>query len=70
MKVFRDKNKDMTFDMDPSPINGEFLESIYTDQIHLPNLHNVEFVYKSGLFERLDGGEKPGYYERIRKIQK
>lgn len=34
------------------------------------NLHNVEAVYKSGLFERLDGGEKPGYYEWIRKIQK
>jgi hypothetical protein len=31
------------------------------------NLHNVEAVYKSGLFERLDDGVKEGYYQWIKK---
>lgn len=31
------------------------------------NLHNVEAVYKSGLFERLDNNKMPGYYEWILK---
>jgi len=29
------------------------------------NLHNVEAVYKSGLFERLDNSIKPGYYQWV-----
>jgi hypothetical protein len=31
------------------------------------NLHNVEAVYKSGLFERLDDVVKEGYYQWIKK---
>lgn len=31
------------------------------------NLHNVEAVYKSGLFERHDNGVKEGYYQWIKK---
>jgi hypothetical protein len=31
------------------------------------NLHNVEAVYKSGLFERHDNGVKKGYYQWIKK---
>lgn len=31
------------------------------------NLHNVQSVYKSGLFERLDNGVKEGYYQWIKK---
>lgn len=31
------------------------------------NLHNVEAVYKSGLFEKLDNNKKPGYYEWVLK---
>jgi len=31
------------------------------------NLHNVESVYKSGLFERQDNGIKEGYYQWIKK---
>lgn len=31
------------------------------------NLHNVEAVYKSGLFERHDNGVKEGYYQWVKK---
>jgi hypothetical protein len=31
------------------------------------NLHNVQPVYKSGLFERHDNGVKEGYYQWIKK---
>jgi hypothetical protein len=31
------------------------------------NLHNVEAVYKSGLFEKHDNGVKKGYYQWIKK---
>ncbi len=31
------------------------------------NVYNVEGVYKSGLFEKLDNNKKPGYYEWIIK---
>nr|QBM02768.1 hypothetical protein [uncultured archaeon] len=31
------------------------------------NSHNVEAVYKSGLFERVDNNKMPGYYEWIKK---
>lgn len=31
------------------------------------NPHNVEAVYKSGLFERLDNGNKKGYYQWVLK---
>jgi len=34
------------------------------------NPHNVEAVYKSGMFQRFDNGEKPGYYEWIIKTEK
>jgi hypothetical protein len=34
---------------------------------HSSNVYNVEGVYKSGLFERLDNNVKPGYYEWIKK---
>ena len=31
------------------------------------NVHNVEAVLKSGLFERVDNNKMPGYYEWIKK---
>jgi hypothetical protein len=34
------------------------------------NPHNVEAVYKSGMFERLDNGKRPGYYEWVMKSEK
>lgn len=65
---FQDKRVD---DKDPkvSMIHHYYTWKVYDKdkKKQSSNLYNVESVYKSGLFERLDNGKKEGYYQWVLK---